>query len=64
MSETDRRPGGEADDRTFNEEQRPLFESDDTPDKTRQRTPGAQSVPPTGPTADTGEAPPEVSDVG
>ena len=64
MSETDRQSNDETNDRTFNEEQRPLFESGDTPDKTRQRTPGTQSVPPSEPAADTGEAPPGVSDVG
>ncbi len=64
MSETDRQSNDDASDRTFNEEQRPLFESGGTPDKTRQRTPGTQSVPPSEPAADTGEAPSKVSDAG
>ena len=64
MSESDRPAQDDSSDRTFNEEQKPLFESGDTPDDTRQRTPGTQSVPPTEPTADTGEATPEVSDAG
>jgi len=57
VSETDRQRNGEADDRTFTEEQKPLFESDDTSDKTRQRTPGTQSVPPAEPDAESGGAP-------
>ena len=64
MSESDRQPNGETNDRTFTEEQKPLFESDDTSDKTRQRTPGTQSVPPSEPAAESGEAPPGVSDAG
>jgi len=69
VSETDRQdanrqPNGETSDRTFNEEQQPLFESDTTPDKTRQPTPGTQSVPPSEPTAETGESSPRVSDAG
>jgi hypothetical protein len=63
LSETDRQASDEANDRTFNDEQRPLFESDDTSDKTRPRTPGAQTVPPAGP-AETGDGTPEVSDAG
>ena len=64
MSESDRPERDDSSDRTFNEEQQPLFESDDTFDKTRQRTPGTQSVPPSEPATDTGGAPPGVSDVG
>lgn len=64
VSEADRPTADDTSDRTFNEEQKPLFESGGTPDKTRQRTPGTQSVPPADPAADTGDAPPEVSDVG
>ena len=64
MNEADRPTRDDSSDRTFNEEQKPLFESNDAPDKTRQRTPGTQSVPPTDPTADSGEAPPGVSDAG
>jgi hypothetical protein len=63
VSESDRQAQDDSSDRTFNEEQRPLFESNNAPDKTRQPTPGAQSVPPTG-SAETGEAPPGVSDAG
>ena len=63
MSERDRQSSDESGDRTFNEEQKPLFESDDTSDKTRKRMPGVQSVPPADP-AGAGEAPPGVSDVG
>lgn len=63
MSESDRPAQDDSSDRTFNEEQKPLFESDTTPDKTRQRTPGTQSVPP-GESAEAGDAPPGVSDVG
>ena len=63
MSESDRPAQDDSSDRTFNEEQKPLFESGDAPDKTRQRTPGTQSVPPSEP-AEAGEAPPGVSDVG
>lgn len=57
VSEQDRQSNDETNDRTFNEEQKPLFGSDDTPDKTRQRTPGTQSIPPTEPDAEAGEAP-------
>ena len=65
VSEADRPTRDDSSDRTFNEEQKPLFESNDASDKTRQRTPGTQSVPPTAdPAADTGEAPPGVSDAG
>lgn len=64
MSETGGQTNEESNDRTFNEEQKPLFESDDASNKTRQRTPGTQSIPPSDPAAETGEAPPGVSDVG
>ena len=64
MSEPDRQSNGETNDRTFTEEQQPLFESDDTSDKTRQRTPGTQSVPPSERTGETGEVLPGVSDAG
>ena len=57
MSEQDRQSNDESSDRTFNEEQKPLFESDDTSDKTRRRTPGTQSVPPTEPAAEAGDTP-------
>jgi hypothetical protein len=61
MSEADR-PNAETSDRTFTDEQKPLFESDDAPEKTRQRTPGAQSPPPPGPDAEAGEDSHEVAD--
>ena len=65
MSESDRlAQQDDNSDRTFNEEQRPLFESGDAADKTRQRTPGTQSVPPSEPAAETGETPPGISGVG
>ena len=64
MNEADRTTADDSSDRTFNEEQQPLFESGGAPDKTRQRTPGTQSVPPSDPTADSGGAPPGVSDIG
>lgn len=63
MSESDKQSTGETNDRTFNEEQKPFFESGDGPDKTRQPTPGTQSVPPSE-SVEGGEAPPGVSDVG
>ena len=63
MSESDRPAPDDSSDRTFNEEQKPLFESDTASDKTRRRTPGTQSVPPRE-SAETGEAPPGVSDAG
>ena len=64
MNEADRPTTDDSSDRTFNEEQKPLFESDDIPGMTRQRTPGTQSVPPGEPTADAGQAPPEVNGAG
>jgi hypothetical protein len=64
VSDSGRQPNGETDGRTFDEEQRPLFESDDAPDKTRQRTPGAQSAPPAEPAAETGEGGPGVGGAG
>ena len=65
MSESDRLgQQDDSSDRTFNEEQKPLFESDDATDKTRRRTPGTQSVPPGEPAADAGAGPPEVGGVG
>ena len=64
MSESDRQSNGETGDRTFDEEQKPLFESDYAADKTRQRTPGTQSVPPSERTGETGEVLPGVSDAG
>jgi hypothetical protein len=63
VSESDRPAPDDSADRTFNEEQKPLFESGDAADKTRQRTPGTQSVPPSE-SDETGEAPPGVSGVG
>lgn len=63
MSESDRPEQDDSSDRTFNEEQKPLFESDDASNYTRRRTPGTQSIPPSEP-AETGDAPPGVSNVG
>ena len=63
MSEQDRPTQDDNSDRTFNEEQKPLFESDDASDKTRRRTPGTQSVPPSE-SAETGDGTPGVSNVG
>ena len=62
MTEAERPTDDETSDRTFTDEQKPLFESDDAPDKTRQRTPGAQSPPPPGPDSGGGEATPGVAD--
>lgn len=64
MNESDRPAQDDSSDRTFNEEQKQLFESHDAPDKTRRRTPGTQSVPPSGRAEEDGEAPPGVGGVG
>jgi hypothetical protein len=64
VSEADRPAEDDSSDRTFNEEQKPLFESGDTSDKTRRRTPGTQSVPPAAPAADADEGAPGVGGVG
>ena len=62
MIDEDKTVGGETDARTFTDEQSALFESGDAPEKTRPRTPGTQSVPPTAAGGD--EESSGVSDVG